>query len=102
MSLVYLLGAVMLLGGLIWAFRAIYNVGKSKGRQDGIDVATKENDENFKDLADDVLDGGHPWGVLKPGATEVAYPELDSGVRVAPDVQGDGASGPRRNGANTS
>ena len=94
--------ALLTATGVLLAIRKYGKLIGTRERHKAIEEVTKINDENFKELADDVLDGGHPYGVRKPGATEVAYPELDARVRVAPDVQGEQAGGHRRNGADTS
>jgi hypothetical protein len=78
------------------------NLREDKGVNKGVNEATEVNDENYKELADDVLDGGHPYGVRNPNATEVSYPESDSGVRVASDSQSAGKTGGSRgNGIKT-
>jgi hypothetical protein len=91
-----ILKAALGIVALISAFFGLRGYGKlkeEKGRQKGISEAREVNNESFKELADDVLDGGSPWGVRKPDATEIAFPELDSGVRVASNVHGNGRSG---------
>jgi hypothetical protein len=90
------LKAILGILALVGAFFGIRGYGKAKeekGRQKGVSEAREVNDESFKALADDVLNGGTPWGVRQPDATEVSGPELDSGVRMAPDVHGNGREG---------
>lgn len=101
-----ILKAVLGILALLGAFFGIRGYGKAreeKGRQNGIQEATETNENSYKELADDVLDGGHPYGVRHPGATEITSPKADSGIRVAPDVHGNGrVSGSDGDAATTS
>jgi hypothetical protein len=101
-----ILKAVLGILALFGAFFGIRGYGKAKeekGRQNGISEAREVNNESYKELAADVLDGGSPWSVRNPGATEVTGPEADDGVRVAPDVHRNGGdSGSDGDSATTS
>lgn len=68
-----------------------YGVSQRKiGQQEGISQAREVNDENYTDLADDVLDGGHPYRVRNDGVAEISGPGTDPGVRMAPDIRPEG------------
>lgn len=98
-GLVYLIGAILALCLIIWSFW-YYGKGQRRlGQQEGKNEALEEYDKMYSNVADDVLNGGHPFGVQNEGKTEIAYPELDSGVRIPSDLQREGGEGrPHRNG----
>jgi hypothetical protein len=101
-----ILKAILGILALLGAFFGIRGYGKAKeekGRQSGISEAREVNNENYKELADDVLNGGPPWGVQHPGATKITSSEADPEVRVASDVQSErGANGSNGSDATTS
>jgi len=81
--------------GVICALLGLSHYGglrEEKGRQKGISEAREVNDENYTDLANDVLDGPHPYRVRNEGVAEISGSGSDSGVRVASDVQPGGES----------
>jgi len=81
----YLFGALGLVVAIIWASIAIYRLGKSKGRQEGINEVQEVNDEAYTNLADDVLHGGHPYRVHRDSIAEISGPGADSRGGVASD-----------------
>jgi hypothetical protein len=93
MEVIAILKALALIVGPILAFLGIrkYGVSQKKiGRQEGLNEAREVNNESFKDLAEDVLDGGHPWRVRDDEAAEVTCPRTDTPKRMAQDLRPEG------------
>jgi hypothetical protein len=100
------LKAVVALVVLILGFLGIRGYGKSqkeKGRNDMKAEIEEVIGANYKELADDVLDGGHPYRVSGSSIAEVSGPGVESEKRVAADLQREGgASGSNGSDATTS
>jgi hypothetical protein len=92
---------VAVLGFVCW--RSYKNSLKEQGRQKGIAEMKEVMDESFKELADDVLNGGHPYGVSESSIAEISSTRANPKSGVVTDSQREGGNDrPGRNGSATS
>ena len=84
---------VIAIGATFFVFKHYGGLREEKGRQRGISEASEVNDENYTDIIDDVLDGGHPFGVRGSSIAEIASPGADTPDRMASDIHRNGGEG---------
>jgi hypothetical protein len=95
-DIVAALKAIVALVALILSGLGVYKYGKakeSKGRNDMKGEIEEAIGENYKDLADDVLDGGHPYRVRDSSIAEISSSRPDAPKRMAANVHRNGGDG---------
>ena len=95
MEIAVIIKAVAFIIAIIAGFLGIRGYGVSQrkiGQQEGISQSREVNDENYTELANDVLDGPHPFRVRDDGVAEIASPNPDPGTRMATDIRPEGES----------
>lgn len=101
MSTVYIKIAIGLVAALLTylGFKSYASKHREIGREEGRNEMREVMDEKFTELADDVLNGPHPYSVSEDSVAEISSSRADSEGGVASDVQREGGEGrPSRNG----
>jgi hypothetical protein len=94
--------AIIALVGSFFGIKHYASLAAYKRHREAIDELTEVNNESYEELADDVLDGGHPYSVSESSVAEIVSPRPEPEVGVATDSRregGAGGSGGNGNGA---